>query len=145
MTMRSLSRHSMTRSPPGTVTVAAVATGYSAKRLTDVDVPVNGDVLVDIALDAGGTGVDVGDGDVVHPGHQDGVGDGGAVDGDGDGKRDLWQSNADVIASVANYLKHHGWKPGMTRQQQYQVILKYNYSKPYANTILDIAARLRDG
>ena len=31
------------------------------------------------------------------------------------------------------------------RQQQYQVILKYNYSKPYANTILDIAARLRDG
>ena len=44
-----------------------------------------------------------------------------------------------------NSLKHHGWKPGMTRQQQYQVILKYNYSKPYANTILDIAARLRDG
>jgi membrane-bound lytic murein transglycosylase B len=35
-----------------------------------------------------------------------------AVDGDGDGKRDLWQSNADVIASVANYFKTHGWRPG---------------------------------
>jgi membrane-bound lytic murein transglycosylase B len=35
-----------------------------------------------------------------------------AVDGDGDGRRDLWQSNADVIASVANYFKVHGWQPG---------------------------------
>lgn len=34
-----------------------------------------------------------------------------AVDGDGDGRRDLWQSNADVIASVANYFKTHGWRP----------------------------------
>ena len=66
------------------------------------------------------------------------------VDGNGDDRVDLFD-HTDAIASVANYLKHHGWKPGMTRQQQYQVILKYNYSKPYANTILDIAARLRDG
>jgi membrane-bound lytic murein transglycosylase B len=66
------------------------------------------------------------------------------VDGNGDERVDLFD-HTDAIASVANYLKHHGWKPGMTRQQQYQVILKYNYSKPYANTILDIAARLRDG
>lgn len=35
-----------------------------------------------------------------------------AVDHDGDGRRDLWQSNADVIASVANYFKTHGWRPG---------------------------------
>ena len=35
-----------------------------------------------------------------------------AVDGDGDGRRDLWQSNADIIASVANYFKTHGWRPG---------------------------------
>jgi membrane-bound lytic murein transglycosylase B len=66
------------------------------------------------------------------------------VDGNGDDRVDLFD-HTDAIASIGNYLKHHGWKPGMTRQQQYQVILKYNYSKPYANTILDIAARLRDG
>jgi membrane-bound lytic murein transglycosylase B len=35
-----------------------------------------------------------------------------AVDGDGDGKRDLWGSWADVIASVANYLEDHGWRAG---------------------------------
>jgi len=33
-----------------------------------------------------------------------------AVDGDGDGERDLFDSPADVIASVANYLAEHGWR-----------------------------------
>lgn len=37
-----------------------------------------------------------------------------AVDGDGDGKRDIWSSRADVFASAANYLRTEGWKPGMT-------------------------------
>ena len=37
-----------------------------------------------------------------------------AVDGDGDGKRDLWGSHADALASTANYLNHSGWKPGET-------------------------------
>jgi membrane-bound lytic murein transglycosylase B len=35
-----------------------------------------------------------------------------AVDGDGDGRRDLWGSWDDVIASVANYLADHGWRAG---------------------------------
>ncbi|MFQ5543641.1 MAG: lytic murein transglycosylase [Nitrospiria bacterium] len=35
-----------------------------------------------------------------------------SVDFDGDGKRDLWQSKGDIFASVANYLKTFGWKPG---------------------------------
>ena len=35
-----------------------------------------------------------------------------AVDGDGDGRRDLWGSWPDVIASVANYLADHGWRAG---------------------------------
>lgn len=32
-----------------------------------------------------------------------------AVDGDGDGRRDLWGSHADVFASAANYLAASGW------------------------------------
>jgi len=35
-----------------------------------------------------------------------------AVDGDGDGRRDLWGSWDDVIASIANYLAKHGWRAG---------------------------------
>ncbi|MGD8497996.1 MAG: lytic murein transglycosylase B [Chromatiales bacterium] len=33
-----------------------------------------------------------------------------AVDFDEDGRRDLWDSNADVIGSVGNYLARHGWR-----------------------------------
>jgi membrane-bound lytic murein transglycosylase B len=35
-----------------------------------------------------------------------------AQDFDGDGRRDIWQSEPDVFASVANYLKEHGWQDG---------------------------------
>lgn len=35
-----------------------------------------------------------------------------ALDGDGDGRRDLWQEGADVFASVGNYLREHGWVAG---------------------------------
>lgn len=33
-----------------------------------------------------------------------------AVDFDGDGQRDLWNSNADVIGSVGAYFQRHGWQ-----------------------------------
>lgn len=33
-----------------------------------------------------------------------------AVDGDGDGRIDLWTNKADVFASAANYLARSGWK-----------------------------------
>ncbi|WP_096699767.1 lytic murein transglycosylase B [Polaromonas sp. AER18D-145] len=36
-----------------------------------------------------------------------------AVDFDGDGKVDLWNSPADVIGSVASYFKAFNWQPGM--------------------------------
>jgi len=35
-----------------------------------------------------------------------------AVDGDGDGRRDLWNSRADTLASVANYFSKAGWRAG---------------------------------
>ena len=35
-----------------------------------------------------------------------------AVDFDGDGKRDIWNSRPDVFGSVANYLSGSGWQPG---------------------------------
>lgn len=35
-----------------------------------------------------------------------------AVDFDGDGRRDIWTSEADVFASIANYLSQRGWQSG---------------------------------
>ena len=33
-----------------------------------------------------------------------------AVDFDGDGRKDIWSTESDVFASIANYLKNAGWK-----------------------------------
>jgi peptidoglycan lytic transglycosylase B len=37
-----------------------------------------------------------------------------AVDDDGDGRRNIWTSQADVFASTANYLKRVGWRDDQT-------------------------------
>ena len=37
-----------------------------------------------------------------------------AVDFDKDGKRDIWETEADVFASIANYLSSSGWKDHQT-------------------------------
>lgn len=37
-----------------------------------------------------------------------------AVDGNGDGRRDIWNTPADVFASAANYLAGSGWKADQT-------------------------------
>lgn len=34
------------------------------------------------------------------------------VDGDQDGRRDLWDSPADIIFSIANYFREHHWRAG---------------------------------
>jgi membrane-bound lytic murein transglycosylase B len=36
-----------------------------------------------------------------------------AVDFDGDGRRDIWDSSADALASSAHYLKSSGWRTGI--------------------------------
>lgn len=35
-----------------------------------------------------------------------------AVDYDGDGRKDIWDSKPDVFASIANYMKQNGWQAG---------------------------------
>jgi lytic murein transglycosylase len=35
-----------------------------------------------------------------------------AIDFSGDGRKDIWASVPDVLASIANFLKHWGWKVG---------------------------------
>lgn len=59
-------------------------------------------------------------------------------DGNGDGRIDLFE-DSDAIFSIASYLKHYGWKPGLDRDQAFKVVYHYNHSKYYVNTILKIS------
>lgn len=56
-----------------------------------------------------------------------------AVDGDGDGQIDLWNSIPDAMASAANYLADLGWRPG--ERWGREVRLPDDF--PYARTGLD--------
>ncbi len=53
-----------------------------------------------------------------------------AQDGDGDGRRDIWGSIADVMASTANYLARSGWQTG----QPWGVEVKLPSGFDYAQT-----------
>ncbi|OOE90773.1 lytic murein transglycosylase [Salinivibrio sharmensis] len=44
-----------------------------------------------------------------------------AVDGNQDGKKDIWQTEADVFASAANYLRKAGWDDTYTWGRQVQL------------------------
>lgn len=44
-----------------------------------------------------------------------------AQDFDGDGHRDIWRSQGDIFASIANYLKEHGWDSETTWGREVQL------------------------
>jgi membrane-bound lytic murein transglycosylase B len=62
-----------------------------------------------------------------------------AVDFDGDGRRDVWNSPVDALASAANYLQKSGWVPGKT--WGYEVVLPqdFDYEKAYGEVTHTLA------
>ncbi len=58
-----------------------------------------------------------------------------AEDFDGDGRRDIWTTPGDVFASIANYLKGHGWEAGRPWGREVRV------SKDVASRIAGTVAR----
>ncbi|MGH1574563.1 lytic murein transglycosylase [Methylobacterium sp. P31] len=63
-----------------------------------------------------------------------------AVDFDGDGRRDIWTSDADSLASIAAYLKDLGWDPAVS--WGYEVILPKDFDlSRYAGDLNDFAER----
>ena len=51
-----------------------------------------------------------------------------AVDGDGDGKKDIWQNQADIFSSMANYLKKEGWNDNLTWGRQVKLPKDFDYA-----------------
>jgi membrane-bound lytic murein transglycosylase B len=51
-----------------------------------------------------------------------------AVDGDGDGKRDIWNSPADALASAANLLAKDGWRRGESWAREVSVPGDFDWS-----------------
>ena len=51
-----------------------------------------------------------------------------AVDFDGDGRRDIWRSDADSLASAANLLAKGGWKPGVGWAKEVILPAAFDYS-----------------
>lgn len=52
-----------------------------------------------------------------------------AVDADGDGRRDIWGSMADVMASTANYLARSGWQPGQPWGTEVRLPAGFDYGR----------------
>jgi len=53
-----------------------------------------------------------------------------AVDGDGDGKKDIWNNQIDIFSSMANYLQKEGWNDELTWGRQ--VTLPKNFDTSLA-------------
>ena len=50
-----------------------------------------------------------------------------AADGDGDGKKDIWNNTSDVFASIANYLSQVGWNNDITWARQVKLPENFDY------------------
>lgn len=70
------------------------------------------------------------------------------VDGDGNGRVDLVRSKADALASTANFLRGHGWRPGAgykPGQPNFRAIQGWNAAGVYQQSIAIIATHIDGG
>ncbi|CAO4177416.1 Lytic murein transglycosylase [Methylorubrum aminovorans] len=63
-----------------------------------------------------------------------------AVDFDGDGRRDIWRSEADSLASIAHYLRSLGWKPGLSWGYEVSLPKDFDLTR-YRGPLAGFAAR----
>ncbi|MEO0544894.1 MAG: lytic transglycosylase domain-containing protein [Pseudomonadota bacterium] len=70
------------------------------------------------------------------------------VDGDGNGRVDLAGSKADALASTANFLRGHGWRPGRGYQKgqtNFRAIRGWNAAGVYQQAIAIMAKQIDEG
>lgn len=68
-----------------------------------------------------------------------------AVDFDGDGKRDIWRSVPDTLASIANYLAWHGWVTGRDWGYEAEVPASVSCAREGPDRGQPISAWVREG
>ena len=68
-----------------------------------------------------------------------------AVDFDSDGRRDLFRSLPDMLASTANFLKSYGWKAGQpwgAGTANFEVLRNWNKAEVYVRAIAQMSERM---
>jgi len=68
-----------------------------------------------------------------------------SADYNGDGRRDIWTSIPDALASTALYLKKHGWQTGKTWGYEVQVPANFNFKLADDDTQMTLAEWSRRG
>ncbi len=53
-------------------------------------------------------------------------------------------SKEDAVFSIGNYLKSHGWNKNLPLEKKKKVLWYYNHSKPYIETVLLIAQKIKN-
>jgi membrane-bound lytic murein transglycosylase B len=72
-----------------------------------------------------------------------------AVDYNGDGRKDIWGTKADVFASIANYLSSEGWNAqkgwGSKKnpKDNFNVLLRWNRSRYFATAVGLLADKIK--
>jgi membrane-bound lytic murein transglycosylase B len=52
-------------------------------------------------------------------------------------------SREEAIFSIGNYLRSHGWKRNLPIQKKKQILLYYNRSSPYVETIMKVSQKIK--
>ena len=68
-----------------------------------------------------------------------------AADYNGDGRRDIWTSIPDALASTANYLKKHGWQSGKTWGYEVKLPSGFDYHLADGDKTLTLGQWSRHG
>ena len=68
-----------------------------------------------------------------------------AVDWNGDGRRDIWSSQADIFASISNYLLKNGWVAGIPWGQPVSIPSSIDVGSAQRNPVRSLGSWMRIG
>ena len=64
-----------------------------------------------------------------------------AIDYNNDGKKDIWATREDVLASIANYLFTEGWSPA--KKDKEKTLMHWNRSKYFVASVFKLAEEIK--